>query len=254
MSLNGTGVDPRNWNAQRTPGGQEFTWKASGTYELPFGPGKKFLHATSGAAGIVDKIIGNWQYGGIFTLNSGSYLSFTCTGNPIGGGTDPCTSLQPMGSDPGKVIRTGNGVVYYNPSQFSQVKDPYCTSITNQFSLQSRCTDLAIQYNGSILFQNSSLGQVGTMNTVSNWKGPSLFNFDMNLVKRFTVKEKITAEFRLDAISATNTPHFPNPTTNINSTSFGRITAPSSGGGNSFTTPAIFYGNRVYVANLRISF
>jgi hypothetical protein len=254
MSLNGTGIDPRNWNAQRTAGGQQFTWKASGTYELPFGQGKKFLHATSGAAGVVDKIIGNWQYGAIFTLNSGSYLPFTCTGNPIGGGTNPCTSLQPMSSDPGHVIRTGNGVVYYDPSQFKQVKDPFCTSITNLFNLQSRCTDLAMQYNGNILFQNSSLGQVGTMDSVSNWKGPSLFNFDMNLLKRFTVKERITAEFRLDAISATNTPHFPNPTTNINSTSFGRITAPSSGGSNSFTTPAVFYGNRVYVANLRVSF
>jgi hypothetical protein len=254
MSLNGTSLDPRNWDAQREPSGQKFTWKASGTYELPFGPGKQFLNATTGAAGIVDKIIGNWQYGGIFTLNSGSYLSFTCAGSPIGGSSDPCTSAQPMRSDPGHVIRTGNGVVYYNPSQFTQVKDPYCSSITNLYNLQSHCTDLAIQYNGSTLFQNSSLGQLGTMDLVSDWKGPSLFDFDMNLLKRFRVKERVTAEFRLDAISATNTPHFPNPTTNINSTSFGRISAPSSGGSNSFTTPSVFYGNRVFVANLRISF
>jgi hypothetical protein len=254
MSLNGFSLDPRNWNAQREPSGQKFTWKASGTYEFPWGVGKQFLNATSGAAGVIDKIIGNWQYGAIFTLNSGSYLNFTCVGNPIGGSSDPCTSLQPMGSDPGHVIRTGNGVVYYSPSQFTQVKDPYCTSITNLYNLQSHCSDLAIQYNGNILFQNSSLGQVGTMDIVSNWKGPSLFDLDMNLLKRFTVKERITAEFRLDAISSTNTPHFPNPTTSINSTSFGRITAPSSGGSNSFTTPAVFYGNRVYVANLRVSF
>ncbi len=253
MSLNGFALNPRNWNAQREPAGQEFTWKASGTYELPFGRGKRFLNATSGAAGVIDKIIGNWQYGGIFTLNSGSYLSFTCAGNPIGG-TDPCTSLQPMGKDPGHVIRTGNGVVYYNPSQFTQVKDPYCSSITNQSNLQSHCTDLAIESNGNILFANSALGQVGSMDLVSNWKGPGLFDFDMNLLKRFTVKEKITMEFRLDAISATNTPHFPNPTTSIDSTSFGRISAPSSGGSNSFTTPTVFYGNRVYVANLRLTF
>jgi hypothetical protein len=253
MSLNGFSLNPQNWNSQREPGGQKFTWKASGTYELPWGPGKRFLNATSGIAGVVDKIIGNWQYGGIFTLNSGSYLSFTCSGNPIGG-TDPCTSLQPMGSDPGHVIRTGNGVVYYNPSQFTQVKDPYCTSITNLYNLQSHCTDLAIDYNGSPLFQNSALGQTGTMDLVSDWKGPSLFDFDMNLLKRFTIKEKATMEFRLDAISATNTPHFPNPTTSIDSTSFGRISAPSSGGSNSFTTPAVFYGNRVFVANLRLTF
>jgi hypothetical protein len=76
----------------------------------------------------------------------------------------------------------------------------------------------------------------------------------MNLMKRFTVKEKYIMEFSLDALSSTNTPHFPNPTTNIDSTSFGRITAPSSGGSNSFTTPPVFYGNRVFLANLRLTF
>ena len=254
MSLNGFSLNPQNWNAQREQGGQKFTWKGSGTYELPFGIGKQYLNATSGVAGVVDRIIGNWQYGAIFTLNSGSYLNFTCSGNPIGGSSDPCTSVQPMGSDPGKVIRTGNGVVYYNPSQFTQVKDPYCTSITNLYNLQSHCSETAEEYNGNILFQNSSLGQLGTMDIVSGWKGPSLFDIDMNLLKRFTIKEKITTELRIDAISSTNTPHFPNPTTSIDSTSFGRITAPSSGGSNSYTTPPVFYGNRVFVANLRVTF
>jgi hypothetical protein len=98
------------------------------------------------------------------------------------------------------------------------------------------------------------LGQQGTMDLVSDWKGPGLFDLDMNLLKRFTVKERVTLEFSLTAISSTNTPHFGNPTTSINSTSFGRISAPSAGGSNSFTTPAVFYGNRVYLANLRLSF
>jgi hypothetical protein len=211
------------------------------------------MHSTSGASGVVDAVLGNWQYGGIFTHASGSYLNFTCAGNPTGG-TDPCSAAQPMGSNPGKVVSTGNGVAYFSPSQFTQVKDPYCTSITNLYSLQSHCTDLAINYKGNLLFQNSPLGQQGNMDIVSNWTGPGLFDLDMNLLKRFTIKEKVTAEFRMDAISATNTPHFGNPTTNINSTSFGRIAAPSAGGSNSFTTPAVFYGNRVYVANLRITF
>lgn len=255
MSLNGFALDPQDWNAQRELGAvPQFTWKASGTYELPFGQGKRWMNATSGVAGVVDKILGNWQYGGIFTHASGSYLSFTCAGNTNGGTVDPCTSLQPMGSNPGKVQSVGNGVAYFNPSQFTQVKDPYCSSITNLYNLQSHCTDLAVEYNGSILMENSALGQLGTMDPVSNWKGPALFDFDMNLLKRFTVKERIITEFRLDAISATNTPHFPNPTTNVDSTSFGRITAPSAGGSNSFTTPTVFYGNRVFVANLRVTF
>ncbi len=50
MNLNGTSEDPRNWNLQRFEGGQKYTWKASGTYELPFGRGKQLLNGTSGAA------------------------------------------------------------------------------------------------------------------------------------------------------------------------------------------------------------
>ena len=155
MTLNGFGLDPRDWNAQRQVGAQQFTWKASGTYDLPVGRGKRWLNATSGAAGVVGAVLGNWEYGGILTHASGGYLSFSCSGNPTGG-SDPCTTLQPMAKNPGKVQNYGNGVVYFNPSQFTQVKDPYCTSITNLYNLQSHCTDLAMEYNGNML-----LGEFG---------------------------------------------------------------------------------------------
>ena len=76
----------------------------------------------------------------------------------------------------------------------------------------------------------------------------------MNILRRFVIHESVTGEFRLDGIAITNTPHFTNPNLNINGQTFGRISAPSAGGANSFTTPAPFYGNRVFVANLRVSF
>jgi Carboxypeptidase regulatory-like domain len=253
MSLNGTAEDPRNWNLQRAQGGQKYTWKASGTYELPFGRGKQFLNATSGAAGVVDKIIGNWQVGAIFTHNTGSYLSPTCAGDPYGG-TDYCTSAMALPGNPGHVIKGGKGVTFFDSSQFGQVNDPYCASLTTLQGLQSRCTDKAITYNGNILFENSAQGQLGTMSSVTNWTGPGLFDLDMDLLKRFTVKERVTMDFRIDAISVTNTAHFTNPNMSVNGTTFGVITAPSSGGSNSFTTPPLFFGNRVYVANLRVTF
>jgi hypothetical protein len=45
----------------------------------------------------------------------------------------------------------------------------------------------------------------------------------MNLLKRFAVREGVTAEFRLDGIAITNTPHFTNPNLNINGTPFDRF-------------------------------
>lgn len=254
MTLNGTTINPRNWSLQRIEGGQLYTWKASGTYELPFGRGKPFLHATSGAAGVLDTILGNWQTGGILTLNSGNYLTPACSGDPIGSTTNTCTSAMPLPSNPGHVIRTGNGVVYFNTAVLQQVSDPYCSSLTTLQGLQSHCADKAMAYNSQILFENSPQGQMGTMANVTNWRGPGLFDLDLNLLKRFTLRERFTVEFRMDAIASTNSPHFTDPNMNVNGTSFGRISAPSAGGSNSFTTPSVFNGNRVYVANLRFSF
>jgi hypothetical protein len=144
--------------------------------------------------------------------------------------------------------------VYYDSNVLAQVADPFCSSLSTQQALQSRCTFKAMTYNGQMLFANSAQGTLGTMANVTNWRGPGLFDLDMNILKRFTVREGLTAEFRLDGIAITNTPHFTNPNLNINGQTFGRITAPSSNGANSFTTPAPFFGNRVFVANLRVSF
>ena len=109
-------------------------------------------------------------------------------------------------------------------------------------------------YNGDLLFENSAQGIPGTMSSTTSWTGPRLFDLDMNMLKRFTVKERLTTEIRVDAIAITNTAHFNNPNLNINGQTFGRISAPSSNGANSFTSPTPFFGNRVFVANLRISF
>lgn len=253
MQLNGTGRDPRNWDLQRTPNGQKFTYKFSGTYELPFGKNKPFLSATSGVSGFLGHIVGGWQTGSIITINTGSYLTIGCGGSP-NGGTSACTTGMALPKDPGRVIKTGNGVVFYDPAELTQVADPYCASLTTAQNLQSRCTFRAMAYNGNILFQNSQQGVMGDMSTVTNWRGPSLISFDMNILRQFRYKERITTEFRLDAIAMTNTPHFNNPNLNINAQNFGRIDAPAAGNANSFTTPDPFNGNRVFVANIRVSF
>src|SRR5262245_55867046 len=256
MQLNGTSRDARNLNLDRTQGGTKFSYKASGTYELPVGHGHKFLDASTGIKGIASKILGGWQTGGILTLTSGSYLSLTCGGNPINpaAGTNTCTNPMPLPKDPGHIIKDSTGVVYYDSNVLTQVKDPFCDTLTTQQALQSRCQFQAMAYNGKLLFANSLQGNVGTMASVTNWTGPGLFDLDMNILKRFTVREGITAELRVDGIAITNTPHFTNPNMNINGQTFGRISAPSAGGANSFTTPAPFYGNRVFVINARVSF
>ncbi|HWW76858.1 MAG TPA: TonB-dependent receptor, partial [Pyrinomonadaceae bacterium] len=45
-------------------------------YELPFGRGKRFF---SGSNGVVDRLVGGWQLSTIFTVTSGSPITFTDT-------------------------------------------------------------------------------------------------------------------------------------------------------------------------------
>ena len=55
------------------------TFVVSYIYELPVGKGKKFLNS----GGVVDKILGGWQVGGVQRYQSGQPLSFGCaTGIP----------------------------------------------------------------------------------------------------------------------------------------------------------------------------
>ena len=62
----------------------------------------------------------------------------------------------------------------------------------------------------------------------------------MSLSKKVTIGEGKFFTFRADAIDALNHPIWANPTTNINSTSFGRITAAG--------------GNRSVTLNMRFDF
>ena len=56
-------------------------------------------------------------------------------------------------------------------------------------------------------------------------RGPGLFNFDFSIFKTFSIRERIKAQFRAEALNATNSPYFSTPNTNVSSSSFGVITS-----------------------------
>jgi hypothetical protein len=249
--------DPRNWSLdkQLQPFDQRNAFKASGTYELPFGPGRPFL----AHLGVLSRVLDHWQLGGILTLTSGSPLTITATAastftfqsNSQGGVGVPPNAAEvvgPLPSDIGKVTRTGNGVIFF--PTLTQVKDPGIANLTTQQGLQSSSVMYALAQNGQVLIQNPAPGNLGNL-AIGTITGPSLFDLDVDMLKQIRVREHYSVEFRVDAISVTNTPHFGAPTTDINSTTFGRITAVAN---NTAGTPAIYTGGRVFVANLRFTF
>src|SRR5215831_3901518 len=81
FSGGGYGQNPYNLKAEKSLSYQDIphTFVVSYLYELPIGPGKKFLNH----GGAVGKIAGGWEIGGVQRYQSGQPLNFGCaTGVP----------------------------------------------------------------------------------------------------------------------------------------------------------------------------
>ena len=169
-------------------------FSANGVYDLPFGRGR-WLGGK--AAGWVNQIIGGWQVGTIFTAHSGFAFSTNTGTFPVGFVFDSPAILSGSASALARRIHTdSSGTIQY----FS---DPMTASAA---------------------LSNPLPGEIGNRN---NLRGPGFVNFDMSLGKRFNMpwSEKHTLQFRTEAYNAFNHTNFSDPTANINSTTFGQITA-----------------------------
>jgi hypothetical protein len=212
-------------------------FRSNGTYELPFGPNRPFLKS---APGWVTRIVERWQLGGIFGLSSGAPLTITAatsTFNQFTTGTP--NIVGDFAKSMGKVTEQPGGVVNYFAG-LKQIQDPAVSGVTTSQTLQSSFSNFAIaDANGNPLLVNPTPGTLGNLGL--RWiEGPKTLNLDMNLVKRVKITESKEFEMRIDAINILNHPLFGNPTLNIDSSSFGRITTAT--------------GARTFVMNARLNF
>jgi hypothetical protein len=65
----------------------------------------------------------------------------------------------------------------------------------------------------------------GNTSPFLNVRGPGLSNWDVSAFKTFSIRERLKAQFRAEALNATNTPYFSYPNTSFTSPNFGKITA-----------------------------
>ena len=160
-------------------------------YELPFGGGKKFAKG----GGAAQAILGGWQINGIFSAFMGGRDTLTASGSSL---DMPENQQTPDQVSP--LVYTG----CYGP-------DKGCTMFdTSSFR---RVTDVRF-------------GTVGR-NTL---RRPGVVNMDMSLYRTFKLFEKFDLQFRAEAFNVSNTPHFDRANRNVNSSSFGQVTATDSGG------------------------
>ena len=142
--------------------------------------------------GIGAAIAGGWQLNTIVSFYSGSPFSITADG----------TSLNAPGSQqradqvkPYVQILHGHGSnPYFDPTAFAPVN-------------QAR-------------FGTASFDSV---------RGPGFANGDVGLFRDFRIRERLTAQGRIEVLNVTNTPHFANPDGNIADGSFDTITSTNPG-------------------------
>jgi len=163
-------------------------YSMTGSYELPFGRGKKFLGSTSRAA---DLAVGGWVLNVVNVISTGYPLIITQTPNNnsqyFGGASQRPNAAGPDPTTPGSV---GQRIFnWINPAAFTKA--------------------------GPLTYGNVS-------RTISE-RGPGLYNWDISLFKNFSIYERFKAQFRFEALNAFNTPQFRSPNTTFGGGSFGRI-------------------------------
>ena len=145
-------------------------------YEMPFGKGKKY--ATSGPAGA---LLGGWQVNGLFSRYSGA--PFTVTSD---GGSLNMPGSQQTADVFGTPIQLGNygrGQAYYDPKTFGPVSGP---------------TGIRFGTGG-----------------INNLRGPGIANFDLGLFRQHKFNDRVSLQFRAEAMNLTNTPQLGGPSNNI---------------------------------------
>ena len=158
-------------------------------YELPFGPGRAFLPTSHG---LISRLVGGWQLMGNFTYQSGVPMTM-----------------------PGGVFVIGNPVL--PNSSPNQMFNTGLIDSTGKLVNQVGSLPPAFQIQPAFALRNASL-YFGNLR--DRW-GPD-FNFAM--VKSTHIKERVSLEFRADALNVLNHPLFGgDPILATTSPNFGKL-------------------------------
>jgi hypothetical protein len=157
-------------------------------YQLPFGPGKPYLHF----GGVAGKLIEGWALNGLATASTGRPVNIVVT-RAAGDLPDGNRSNQRPDLVPGMSIYPSGG-----------------QTIRNWFNLAA--------------FKVPAKGTWGNFGRNAA-RGPGLYEIDLGLEKRTLVTEHTSVSFRAEAFNLFNHPIYANPFNNISTPArFGQIT------------------------------
>jgi hypothetical protein len=164
--------------------------------KLPIGRGKALLGNTNR---FVDELIGGWSVSGTPQWRSGIALGLVSNAFVAG-----------FNEDAPPIFNGNRGAVK------AQVHKLTGTNVVQMFASQT---------NADAAFT----GPIGlTVGSRNNLRGPSAFNMDAGLAKRFPIVSEVDLKFRADFFNVLNHPTFGLPNNDITSGSFGQISGTSN--------------------------
>ena len=197
-SEEGTSVFQNSYNPRSNWGAANFDtrqmFKAFGTYELPFGVGRKYLNTNK----VLDEGIGGWT------------LSLTF----VGQGGHPFTPV--MASSTNSYENTGASDFKWYPNQVGSIMASGQSKTINQW------------FNPAAFLQPTP-GTLGN-NHRNDVYGPGLHVINGSLHKTFTIYERMSFDLAANATNLINHPSFSDPDLNIGTGHHAQITAVNEGG------------------------
>jgi hypothetical protein len=198
---------------------------ANSIYELPFGSGKRWFNSSR----VANAVVGGWQLGGIVSWSSGSPISIRSgrgTFNRVGRSncTDPIgcnTAFSTLSVDEIKgllgIHKQENRIYWIDPKVID----------ASGRAVGADNLGNTAGFAGQVFF-NPTAGEVGNLPILS-FDGPAQFRVDLALSKRIQLTDRHRFEVKGEAFNLTNTPSFFIGDMDINSTTFGRLTAVNVG-------------------------
>jgi len=159
----------------------------SGSYELPFGKGKRF---GANMKPLMDTLAGGWQLNAYWTYQTGLPMDIYMTSGTVADGTQrPNLTGDPRSQYSLQQVVSSNGALnYFNVAAFSNPGD---------------------QVDGT------------SPRFINALRGDSLRDLDFSIFKNFTFRERFKLQLRGEFFNFTNTPRFVDPDSGFGDTNFG---------------------------------
>jgi hypothetical protein len=166
----------------------------AGTYELPFGKGRKYLDK----GGVVDAIVGGWQISPLLTYASGTPLlsgtggAVYVSGDPLGNGCAPCNRAN---------ILSRNNIMF---------------SYNNVYK--------GLPVINAADFSNPGPWVLGSApRTLTELRNPFNYNENIALAKYFSFGERVKLKLEIEYFNVLNRVVFGSPNLNLQDANFGRV-------------------------------